>query len=268
MSQHHPTTSTDKASDKSTPEILLSEEKLTNIFNFFSTCSLVSLESGKYSSNPSDNEETIRIEKYIKKPSKKSVKRFNKKLGIENDDSGDEDEPVFEEENKKKRKIVEEEEEPKVTSKSSFSFSKLNEGETFDDDDEDSHSKSSLKRPNKARKLISEKLKNQKKLSKKKNGEKLLQDEKLKSAMVKMVKGRDNEDIRVLQANLKKHDHKMKKKIEGQKEKKKEQQQNKSNDKQKKQPKKRAGFEGRSGKINAAKNINKLKTKKKSEQRK
>ena len=176
-------------------------------------------------------------EKFEKsKMSKKAQKRYNKKLGIEGSDDED-DEPIFEDEEMdgKKRKR-------KETDTSSMKFSKVIDS-LQDDTDVHTTSGDSLKSSRSIKKALSEKRKHQTKLSHMKHGDKIAKEEKLQSAMTKIVKGRDDSDVKVLQSKLKRQQD-MKKK------------------KQKPNSKKRAGFEGKSsGKINDLQNLQKLKQK-------
>ena len=197
-------------------------------------------------------------QKYEKsKMSKLAKKRYKNKLAIESDEDEDSDDDensnIFNEdhddssENSKKRKRKDDKD-----SNSSMKFSKV--VDVFDDGEADSDEPSSSSRNSKKqiKKAISEKLKHQSKLSHMKHGDKIAKEEKMQSAMTKIVKGRDDNDVRVLQSKLKKQEQLAKRK-----QKQKKQQTNSSSSERK-----RAGFEGRSnGKINDIQNLQKLKQK-------
>jgi len=214
---------------------------------FSSTNSNISLKSEEDSDDELFEQLAKRQGKFeVTKMSKKAKRRYNKKLGIESDED-DDDESIFDDEEEdpssKKRKRKDSDE---ITS--GMKFSKV--VDSYDEIEEEEHS-TSMKSTKKIKRAISDKLKHQSKLNHMKGGDKLHKEEKMQAAMTKAVKGRDENDLRVLQSKLKKQESASKKKKQKQKEEKKNE-----------KPKKRAGFEGRnSGTINNLQNLQKLKQK-------
>ncbi|KAG2387351.1 hypothetical protein C9374_001683 [Naegleria lovaniensis] len=262
MTSHSSTAAPSEQNNNSNENNVDDQKELTQNINtflkFYSMFSPSSIISNKTPLQVESDEEDDEIlkhfaakkQKYEKsKMSKLAKKRYKNKLAIESDDEDDsEDEDlIFNDdasENSKKRKRKDD------NDSNAMKFSKV--VDVFDDGAESDEPSSSRNSKKQIKKAISEKLKHQSKLSHMKHGDKIAKEEKMQSAMTKIVKGRDDNDVRVLQSKLKKQEQLAKRK-----QKQKKQQTNSTNSERK-----RAGFEGRSnGKINDIQNLQKLKQK-------